>query len=84
MFGGWADVGGVDYGGVVADEFHGEALGDAGGLEHGGDGGAEGVEGFTVPCAAGSGEVFALEADVVEADELGEFGGGVGVATEGR
>ena len=83
LFGGGADVSRMHGGGFVADEFHGEALGDAGGLEHGGDGGAQGVEGFTVPCASGAGEVFALEADVVEADELGEFRGGVGVAAEG-
>lgn len=77
-----ADVGGVDGCGVVADEFHGEALGDAGGLDHGGDCGAQGVEGFGVPCAAGAGEVAASETDAVEADELGEFAGGVGVVAE--
>ena len=73
----------MDYGGVVTDELHCDALGDAGGLEHGGDGGAEGVEGFGVPCAAGACKAFALETDAVEADELGEFAGGVGVAAEG-
>ncbi len=52
-------------------------------MEECGDGGAEGVEGFGVPRAAVPPCPFADDADAVESDELGEFGGGVGVGAEG-
>ena len=77
-----ADVGGMHSGGGVPDKLHGHALGDAGSLQHGSDGGAEGMEGFAVPGAAGTGKPFAREADAVQADKGGEFVGGVGVAAE--
>ncbi len=77
-----ADVGGVNGCGFVTDKLHRHALGDTASLKHGSDRGAEAVECLAVPRAAVPPCPFADKTDAVEADELGEFLGRIGVGVK--
>ena len=79
-----ANVDGVDVCGVMANQLHGHALGDSCGLEKGGYGGAEAVEGFAVPDSAVPTGIFSAESDTERSNESGEFRTRIGMSVQAR
>lgn len=77
-----ANVDGVNVCGVMTDQLHGHALGDARGLEEGGYGGSEAVEGFAVPDTAATTGIFSAESDAVRSRERCEFRARVGMSVK--